>query len=249
MYNTTTTTKPYRCDACGHEGEAVYYQVVDAVHDPAAKEKVLSGEAFTYVCPECGTVYALDYPMLYNDDDCRCTVYCANGCVVGESVDPVFEQLADIEDGEVQTPVVRLNPALAFKRRIVSTPEELMEKLDIFYAGLDDRIVELLKVLTTITIAEEDGIEVEWMVFDRINPETGELVFAARSDSYEEGMSDIDVDREHYDVMATDRELMADFGSIPYDFYIDRTWAFDRLDEAYGLADGEDLEADETPAE
>ena len=249
MINTTTSAKPFKCDACGHVGEAVYYEVVDAVQDPVAKEKVLSGEAFTYACPECGTVYALDYPMLYNDDDRRCMVYCANGCVVGEEADPVFERFADLEDDEVQTPAVRLNPALACKRRIVATPEDLMEKLDIFYAGLDDRMVELLKVLSSIAIAEDDGVEVEWMVFDRVDPDTGELVFVARSDAYEEGMSDIDVDRADYDVMANDRELIADFATIPYDFYIDRAWALDRLDEAYVLMDEEDPEAAETPAE
>ena len=55
--------------------------------------------------------------------------------------------------------------------------------------------------------------------------------------------------RADYDVMANDRELIADFATIPYDFYIDRAWALDRLDEAYALMDEEDPEAAETPAE
>lgn len=224
---TATSTSPFTCTDCGHVGEALYYDVVDAVEDPAAKQKVLTGEAFTYTCPECGAVYALDYPLLYVDGDHRFAVYCAGGCEVGEEVDAVFDGFADLEDAEQESVAVLLNARLGTQRRIVPTPEALMEKLDVFYADLDDRLVELLKVSSMAALEVDHNKPVEWMMFDRVDPETNELVYVARSDAFEEGMSDIDVDRSYYNELATDEELIDAINAIPYNFYVDVPWAIE----------------------
>ena len=244
---TATSTDPFVCSECGHTSEAIYYDVVDAVEDPAAKEKVLSGEAFTHTCPSCGAIYTLDYPMLYIDGDCRCMVYCAGGCEVGENVDTIFDSFADLEDAEQESPSALLTNRAGVRRRIVPTPEALMEKLDIFYAGLDDRIVELLKVSTMSALEVEHNTPVEWMMFDRVEPETGELVYVARSDSFEEGLSDIDVNRSYYDEIASDGELIDALNTVPYDFYVDVPWAIevfsaDMSEEIAEAAEGQDAD-------
>lgn len=227
MFNTHTTIShdPFTCSECGHVGEAAYYDVVDAVEDPTAREHVLSGEAFTYSCPSCGAIYTLDYPMLYTDTDHRCMVYCAGGCEVGEEVDAIFDSFADLEDAEQESMPVLLNNKLATCRRIVPTPEALIEKLDIFNACLDDRVVEILKVSTMAALEVEHNTPVEWMTFDHLDTNTNELVYVARSDSFEEGLSDIHVDRAHYDEIANDKELMEALDAIPYNFYVDVPWA------------------------
>lgn len=224
---TTISKEPFACSECGHVSEAVHYDVVDAVEDPQAKEKVCSGEAFTHTCPSCGAVYTLDYPMLYTDGEHRFSVYCAAGCEVDQNADMAFDKFADLEDLEQASLTPLFGGRLGVRRRIVPTPEALIEKLDIFYAGLDDRVVELVKVSTMAALEINENTPVEWMVFDRVEPETGELVYVARSESFEEGLSDIDVDRACYDELANDAELIDALNEVPYDFYVDVPWAIE----------------------
>ena len=101
------------------------------------KEKVLNQSIFLYTCPSCGETFRLNYPTLYHQMENLIMIY-----LVSESeVEKTYEMFY----GENALFDFRTEKYLA---RIVMSPNQLVEKIQIFDAGKDDRIMELQLTLT-----------------------------------------------------------------------------------------------------
>ncbi len=64
MAQTTTL-----CPRCHHQMVADVQQVFDLNQDPAAKERLLSGQVNVAVCPSCGYQSAVGVPLIYHDPE------------------------------------------------------------------------------------------------------------------------------------------------------------------------------------
>ena len=122
-----------KCVKCGADTTVKVYGSVNTSENPELKEEVRSGRIFLWECPHCGTVNIINGPFLYTDPD--------NGIVILLS----NEKLSS--NGEIP----------GFTARQVGSVGELIEKISIFEAGLDDIAVEMCKYVT----AQELGKEVE----------------------------------------------------------------------------------------
>ena len=119
---------------CPNCGAAVHTQMrpgICAEENPGLRESLLNESLFDWQCPKCGYRARLVYPCLYHDRARAFMVYLVPNGSAGEfrpvDVGEKFPQLAKV------------------KKRVVSTPAELKEKILIFEAGLDDVAVELVK--------------------------------------------------------------------------------------------------------
>lgn len=115
---------PARCSRCGAEHIAEVPQSVNTATQPEQKERVRSGVLFTWSCPNCGTVNLLKVPFLYHDPDERLMIVLTEAPVSAEGV---------LE---------------GYTGRQVRSVGELIEKIKIFDAGLDDLIIEMCKFVT-----------------------------------------------------------------------------------------------------
>nr|WP_296049192.1 CpXC domain-containing protein [uncultured Blautia sp.] len=98
-----------------------------------------------YTCPSCGKTFRLDYSTLYHQMEDLIMIY-----LVSESeVEKTYEMFY----GENALFDFRTKKYLA---RIVTSPNQLVEKIQIFDAGKDDRIMELVKLLATDSILKND---------------------------------------------------------------------------------------------
>ena len=148
------------CTKCGAEYSAEVPQSVNAATSPELKEQVRSGALFTWTCPHCGTANLLTFPVLYHD--------------------PAEHLMLVL----TQAPLGAEGVPEGYIGRQVRSAGELIEKIKIFDAGLDDLVIELCKYVTCQELKKEvplkflrtDGADAE-MTF--AYPEGGEMQLVA----------------------------------------------------------------------
>lgn len=139
----TQISRDVGCPKCGAAVPTRMWQGVCAQQNPELRARALEETLFDWQCPRCGYRAQLVYPCLYHDRERGFMVYLApNGS--GREFQPVdvggkFPQLAGV------------------KKRVVSSPAELKEKILIFEAGLDDRAVELVKYALAGVLDKKHG--------------------------------------------------------------------------------------------
>jgi hypothetical protein len=101
--------------------------------NPDAKEKLINGELTIFTCDACGYQVEVVYPMLYHDMTNKLMIW----------MDPE-SQLDPNELGNKQFLFGTLLDE-SYQYRIVSTREEMVEKILVFDNDLDDKPLEMLK--------------------------------------------------------------------------------------------------------
>ena len=153
---TIQSTVQVRCGHCGKSYEAEIYSAIDVSADPELKEKVRDGSVFLLECPHCGTKALGKGEMLYIDPEAKQFFSLVPAGFPGGSPEDPTGRYAD------------------YATRLVRTPGELIEKICIFDAGLDDAAVEMLKFVT----AQDLGGEPEGTLrFLCLNGADNDLVF------------------------------------------------------------------------
>ncbi|MCQ2513223.1 MAG: CpXC domain-containing protein [Lachnospiraceae bacterium] len=109
-----------------------------SVLDPDMKEKVRSGEAFRWTCPHCGNTANVNYTTLYHQMEGHVMIY----LVFGDQEKAIEMMQGFYRDNEGNI----VDADEDYRNRVVGTMNEFREKLMILDAGLDDRIIELMKL-------------------------------------------------------------------------------------------------------
>ena len=133
------------CPSCHHEGDFEVWDSINTVLDPEMKEKVLNQSIFLYTCPNCGETFRLNYPTLYHQMEDLIMIYLVSESEMAETYDLFYGEhtMADFRTEK-------------YLNRIVTSANQLVEKIQIFDAGKDDRIMELVKLLATDSILKND---------------------------------------------------------------------------------------------
>lgn len=129
---TKLSTEELVCPECDLEQLFTVYNSVNVSMNPEAKEKLIDGELTVFTCDACGHQIEMVYPILYHDMEKELIIY----------LDP--DGLLDLNGLENRQFLFdMLNDS--YRYRIVSTREELVEKIFIFEDDLDDKPLEMLK--------------------------------------------------------------------------------------------------------
>lgn len=107
---------------------------VNTARNPELKASVKDGSLFVKECPHCGATNLVLYPFLYHDPDARLLVW-----LLPEGA---------YDENAVAQMAAQLDSLAEYTVRRVSTAGELVEKVGIADAGLDDRAIELCKFVT-----------------------------------------------------------------------------------------------------
>ena len=106
-------------------------QRINTALDPELKARVKDGSLFVWECPYCGTRNLLKYQTLYHDPEARLMVW-----LLPEGMNPpagVEEAVRDLE---------------GYTLRRVLEVGDLIEKVNIHEAGLEDTVMEMCKWVT-----------------------------------------------------------------------------------------------------
>ena len=127
------------CPKCRKQVPFILHSSINVGIDPQDKEKVLDLSIFQYHCPHCGASDLVCYPVLYHDPEQGVWIQ-----VFWREEDfgqPVEKELRDFIEIMGQT---------HYRRREVFGYWELVEKIRIFDAGLDDFAIALMKTMRKI---------------------------------------------------------------------------------------------------
>ena len=132
------------CSRCGCIHEITAHASINAAQEPELKAAAISGELFTWQCPQCGTVNLAKYPLLYHDPEAKLLLVLS------------------------EVPINADSCPEGYTGRLVGTVGELIEKIKIFDAGLDDIVIEMCKFVTL----QDLGRDVELKFFKMDGPDS-----------------------------------------------------------------------------
>jgi hypothetical protein len=163
-----------RCPACNAESPFTIWRSLNATLNPEAKQSLVAGELLRFTCPDCGAATQFVYPLLYHDMQRRLMVW----MIPDENGKPAEPDAP--APGESVLGVVT-----GYTARVVSSPNELLEKILIFDAELDDLALEMFKIIIRLQVeaagqpqdakiffarADRDAAGVEQLVFAVMTP-------------------------------------------------------------------------------
>ena len=158
-----THIKKMACPRCGKESDFVVWDSINTLQNPEMKAKVRSGDAFVFECPHCGSKTQINYTTLYNQAEDHVMIY-----LVTKDSDKAIEIVDQMmgKDGKV-LPFERVL-SKEYTKRVVINPDQFKEKLLILDAGLDDRIVEIMKMMMIAVLSmKEPDTQIREFLFDR----------------------------------------------------------------------------------
>jgi len=129
------------CQKCGGQHNVAIYKSINTALDPDLKAAVLDGSLFLWECSHCGAQNLMAYECLYHDPDQKFMIWMLpQGMPEGPQTDAIMNQVRAMGD---------------YRLRSVKNAGELMEKVLVFDAGLDDRCIELVKYVAS----REEGMD------------------------------------------------------------------------------------------
>lgn len=174
------------CVACGKESPQRIWDMIDPMFNKDTKEKVLSGELFTFTCPHCGFQRRVTYDTVYQEIDKGRTFHLVT------SEDSYMQAVNLYADRDAHSGTVLAHEIV----RIVLSQNQLAEKIRIFDEGLDDRIVEMLKAMYLEELQRQcPDIQVDETLFYVTEDGKYEIAFLCRDGNHRS----IQFTREMYD--------------------------------------------------
>jgi len=199
-----------RCPQCGKEIEFTMWQSINDEMSFAMKD-IITGKLFEAECTKCGKKTNVHYPILVNDMAHHVMIY----YTFPEDKEQTEKALAftkKMYDGRV---------------RIVTDQASLREKVAIFNAELDDRIIELLKLDIIAQVQRQLGEkEVQSVYYIPDDNPRFEVI-------YDGGSGYVSFDQNSYNEVRDEFVHVEDFEKDT-EPYIDIDWAYSILSAGYG---------------
>ena len=169
------------CSSCGCTKEITAYGGINVGERPELKSRVKDGSLFVWECPSCGAANLAAYQTIYHDPNERILIWLLpEGTIPEAQVEAIGRQIeasSDFPEGYV------------FRR--VGDVGSLIEKVNIFDAGLDDTVMELCKYVTKMGMSEKDpgkAISGASLKFYRTDGPDNDIEFSYPADGSMQGL-------------------------------------------------------------
>ncbi|HSR88487.1 MAG TPA: CpXC domain-containing protein, partial [Pontiella sp.] len=129
------------CPSCGLQQQVDLHEAVNVSNDPQLKDALMQNRLNRVECPDCGSVFRVDMPLLYSDPQQNILIHWVPESAgmpreqILEEFDQTLEQMNEIMPDDVALPSVRL----------VLSRVELVELIFLIEAGYNQRVVEYVK--------------------------------------------------------------------------------------------------------
>ncbi|MBQ6168442.1 CpXC domain-containing protein [Ruminococcus flavefaciens] len=211
-----THVEMIKCPKCKKLSEMTVWDIIDVTDAPEMKQKIRNGEAFRWHCSECDDNSLIFFPTIYHQPGEKYIVSYVPGDP--DTAEKCMKDLSnDNESG--------YNFDNGYTRRVVTDMNQLREKLVILDEGLDDRIIELMKLFIVADIqTSSQDLRITEIYFTKEKDDT--YSFAIRFDNDKWGGTAFS--KDNYDQVAKTfkTSLLADNEVI-----IDTEWAVEMLNK------------------
>ncbi|HEX6839490.1 MAG TPA: CpXC domain-containing protein [Polyangia bacterium] len=143
----TTSTTRARCPDCGTEQEVLVVESANVQRFPDFRQRLLARTLMRFTCASCTHPFVIEHEMLYTDLERRQFFGVFPRAAAAE-----FAQCEQWIEATYRRAFLEEGPHIVRQaldncvRRVVFGYEQLREKVVCFDAGLDDRILEAVKV-------------------------------------------------------------------------------------------------------
>jgi predicted RNA-binding Zn-ribbon protein involved in translation (DUF1610 family) len=174
------------CISCGKESPHRYWDMIDPMFDQSIKEKVLSGELFTFTCPHCGFQRRVTYDTIYQE------IGKGRYFHLVTSEESYVQAINLYADRDMNSGTVLANEIV----RIVLSQNQLAEKIRIFDEEMDDRVVEIIKAYYLSELYKQfPDFEAQEVLFYKTDDGVYEIAFLSKDGNHRT----ISFSRETYD--------------------------------------------------
>ena len=160
-----------KCPSCGELGEVNVWNIITVHDSPDLKADLLAGKINMFRCGACGHSALMTLPLLYYDWDKKLMI--------------LFSPCAEERRGEAYRNMVKISKESGslknfsgYNLRLVTEYNELLEKILIFDNGLNDKAVEVIKLMIlsqdvekadfrTCRFGKLDNGTLEFMIYDK----------------------------------------------------------------------------------
>lgn len=210
------------CPNCGKPMNFKIKSEIEIPDDMVYKTKIMKNKLFNMQCKDCNIFIPSSYRLTYNDMDQHYLIW-------------VMPQLTDKEKKEILDYNQRLKTDRAlqlarndYRFRVVRDDKQLKEKIIIFDEGLDDRVLEIMKLSYIPVIREEMKItgDILGFYFTK-SPKDGSyqwLIFIKDSRPLV-----APVDMEKYENLKEDLQELLDARTAYGMTFINPPWAIDTM--------------------
>ena len=142
--------KKINCPQCCTEREVILWENINVKINPDLKENLFNGTLNMLKCKDCGYETRIDIPLIYHDMDKNFFIYFAPDY-------PVGEEKTLIKNLGKKTATL-FNDFYNNRLSIVFDYKSLLEKIQIFDEDLDDRAIEVCKLLARTKLELKEGV-------------------------------------------------------------------------------------------
>lgn len=145
------------CVKCGTAFPITYWASVNVTLNPELRDEVLNGKIRTQECPSCGQSFFLNLDLLYHDMQNKFMISFhaprpGRQIEYPDQLNAVTEPEGTLSEEEQHRLMMDMLLAASeksmadYRRRIVTSWNQLKEKILIFEAGLEDGALEIIKI-------------------------------------------------------------------------------------------------------
>lgn len=203
-----------KCPKCAQMSDVTVWSSITVKDSPDLKSDLLSGKINMFKCPSCEHFALMPHPMLYHDAEKKLMIS------FSPTNDPVIKEQMFSNVRESSSKSGELDKLEGYNLRFITDYNELLEKVLIFDNELDDKTIEVLKLM--ILSQEVDKSEQRTCRFGKVCDDGLEFMI---HDFIENQVYTSTVPKSSYDTVY---KSLIESGMKPYSFdweMVDSTYA------------------------
>lgn len=150
------TIENITCPICKHKDKFAIWDNISVLSNPEIQKSLIDGKLFLYECKNCGNATHVFYPCIYNDEKNKVMIHLVEEKDIDSTVEAIkltAQRLKEINLDNLSFKLPGMD--LSYKKRVVSNVDSLREKAIIFKNELDDRVIEIIKLLYYIRACDD----------------------------------------------------------------------------------------------
>lgn len=130
-----------KCPECSQMSDVTIWSSITVKDSSDLKADLLAGKINMFKCPSCEHIALMPNPMLYHDEDRKLMIS------FSPTNDPVIKEqiFSNIKDSSKNSG--ELNNLEGYNLRFLTEYNELLEKILVFDNDLNDKVIEVLKLM------------------------------------------------------------------------------------------------------
>jgi hypothetical protein len=209
------------CPTCGAEFEITIWDSLNTALNPKEKEMMLTGELFVVACEKCSAKHNVIYPMLYHDMENKVMIQLI---LKDEDIEKI-RRVQDISNNlAIMKEIVGDMANNGYRYRFAKSHKELLEKAKIFGCGLDDRVVETIRIQQQASYYDSNddnkNNKITDMVFHVYDSKPGFLLYTEKNQTYH-----VPIDMEVYSKFVEAKKDVLDAEEGNY-LIVDDEWVY-----------------------